>query len=201
MTAHPARTRTPSVKVEKVLLGAAEQVLKRDGPKAVTIRAVAAEAKVAPMGVYSRFGGKEGLAQALRTQGFERLRQAVTDVDGSDAITRLGAAGIGYREFALANPHLYLAMFEDSMGIGPDALRSNESGDAAFNELVGHVRNVLLQISAPAKDPVEIAQQIWAAVHGAVLLEIKGLVVTPDPNATYLSLLQLLIGGVIKPAP
>ncbi|HEY4993338.1 MAG TPA: helix-turn-helix domain-containing protein, partial [Nakamurella sp.] len=54
-------TRTPSRDIELALVDAAERVLVRDGPGAVTVRAVAIEAGVAPMGVYNRFGGKDGL--------------------------------------------------------------------------------------------------------------------------------------------
>ncbi len=55
------RSRTPLAAVERELVTAAETVLVRDGPGALTVRAVAAEAGIAPMGVYNRFGGKDGL--------------------------------------------------------------------------------------------------------------------------------------------
>lgn len=48
--------------------------------------------------------------------------------------------------------------------------------------------------------PAEAAQQIWPAIHGAVSLEIKGLVLTEDPPATYRSLLETLIRG-LSPRP
>ena len=57
------RGRTPSADVERELLAAAEAVLVRDGPGGLTVRAVAAEAGIAPMGVYTRLGGKDGLAR------------------------------------------------------------------------------------------------------------------------------------------
>jgi hypothetical protein len=49
-------------------------------------------------------------------------------------------------------------------------------------------------IAAP--DPVEVAQQIWSALHGAVALELKGLVLTPDPLFTYQTLLGTVIRGL-----
>src|SRR5580704_14283361 len=77
------RTRTPSADVERELLTAAEAVLVREGPGGLTVRAVAAEAGIAPMGVYNRLGGKEGLVDALLIRGFDRLRAAV-DAAGAD---------------------------------------------------------------------------------------------------------------------
>src|SRR5206468_3363872 len=67
------RPRTPSADVERELVMAAEAVLVRDGPGAVTVRAVAAEAGIALQGVYSRLGGKDGLVDALLLVGFGRL--------------------------------------------------------------------------------------------------------------------------------
>src|SRR5260370_9083456 len=68
------RGRTPSADVERELLAAAEAVLVRDGPGGLTVRAVAAEAGIAPMGVYNRLGGKVGLVDPLLIKGFDRLR-------------------------------------------------------------------------------------------------------------------------------
>src|ERR1700757_340353 len=77
-TAQPARRgRTPSANVERELLAAAEAVLVRQGPGGLTVRAVAAEAGIAPMGVYNRLGGKDGLGDALLIRGFDRLRETV----------------------------------------------------------------------------------------------------------------------------
>jgi hypothetical protein len=45
------------------LLNAAEGVLVKDGLRGLTVRAVAAEAGVAPMSVYNQFGGKAALGE------------------------------------------------------------------------------------------------------------------------------------------
>ena len=64
-TPRARRSRTPSVEVERELLAAALVILVRDGLGGLTVRAVAAEAGIAPMGLYSRLGGKDGLVDAL----------------------------------------------------------------------------------------------------------------------------------------
>src|SRR5687768_10585889 len=103
--------RTPSRDVESALLDAAEAVLVRDGPTGVTVRAVAIEAGVAPMGVYNRFGSKEGLIDGLLIRGFTGLHQAIAPHGESDPIDRLIQSGVRYRQFALAHPAHYEAMF------------------------------------------------------------------------------------------
>ncbi len=189
------RSRTPSADVERELLAAAEAVLVRDGPGGLTVRAVAAEAGIAPMGVYNRLGGKEGLVDALLVKGFDRLRAAIEAGDEPDMRTRLRACGMRYRQFALANPHFYAIMFEDAIPHEHDSAEVEEHAHASFGALV---RNVELAAAAgiiAAPDPFEAAQQIWSGVHGAVALELKGLVLTPDPEATYRALLETILRG------
>jgi AcrR family transcriptional regulator len=106
------RSRTPSAEIERELLSAAEAVLVRDGPGGLTVRAVAAEAGIAPMGVYNRLGGKDGLVDALLIRGFDRLRATIEASREPDMATRLRTCGMRYRQFALANPHFYAIMFE-----------------------------------------------------------------------------------------
>jgi len=193
------RGRTPSADVERELLAAAEAVLVRDGPGGLTVRAVAAEAGIAPMGVYNRLGGKDGLVDALLVKGFSRLREAVEMSRGGGLTVRdrLIACGMNYRRFALDNPHFYAIMFEDA--IPRDHDDNPEVGACAATAFGALVRSVELSAAAgviAAPDPVEAAQQIWSAVHGAVALELKGLVLTPDPLYTYTTFLDTIIRGL-----
>jgi AcrR family transcriptional regulator len=190
------RGRTKSADVERELLAAAEAVLVRDGPGGLTVRAVAAQAGIAPMGVYNRLGGKDGLVDALLIRGFDQLKAACDATVGPDATARFYDCGRRYREFALANPHFYAIMFEDAVPHDFDNPEVGEHADAAFNALIRIVELTAAAGAIAAANPAEVAQQIWAAVHGAVALELKGLLQTPDPAATYQSLLDTLFRGL-----
>ncbi len=195
------RQRTPSSNIERELISAAEAVLIRDGPGAVTVRAVAAEAGIAPMGVYNRLGGKDGLVAALLIRGFDGLRAAIAGGDQPDLRERLRDCGLRYRRFALTNRHYYAIMFEGALPHDFDSPEVAEHAAAAFGELV---RNVELAAAAGvihAPEPRETAQQIWSTVHGAVTLELQGLVLTPDPEATYLATLETLLRGLRPETP
>jgi len=196
MTEPVRRSRTPSADVERELCAAAEAVLVRDGPGGVTIRAVAAEAGIAPMGVYNRLGGKDGLVDVLLIKGFDRLRETIQSGREPDIGTRLRRCGMRYREFALANPNLYAIMFEDAIPREHDSAEVQEHASAAFGALVRTVELAAAAGVIAAPDPVEAAQQIWSGVHGAVALELKGLVLTPDPAATYQAFLETLVRGL-----
>jgi hypothetical protein len=109
---------------------------------------------------------------------------------------RLRACGLRYRAFALANKHFYAIMFEDAIPHEHDSEEVGVHAAAAFGALV---RNVELAAAAgvlDAPEPFEAAQQIWSSVHGAVALELKGLVLTPDPEVTYSALLETVIDGL-----
>ena len=190
------RGRTPSADVERELLAAAEAVLVREGPGGLTVRAVATEAGIAPMGVYNRLGGKDGLVDALLIRGFDRLRTACDATAGPDATARFYDCGRRYREFALANRHFYAIMFEDAIPHMFDNPEVAEHAEAAFNALVRVVEVSAAAGVIAAPDPVEVAQQIWSTVHGAVALELKGLIQTADPAATYRACIDTLFRGL-----
>ncbi|HEX3711150.1 MAG TPA: WHG domain-containing protein [Trebonia sp.] len=196
----PRRGRTPSADVERELLAAAEAVLAREGPGGLTVRAVAAEAGIAPMGVYNRLGGKDGLVDALLIRGFDRLRATVEEARDTPAEpsmrARFIACGLSYRRFALDNPHFYAIMFEDTVVHKHENPVVGEHAAAAFGSLVSIVDLAAAAGVIAAPEPVEVAQQIWSSLHGAVALELKGLVLTPDPLYTYQTFLNTLIRGL-----
>ena len=191
------RLRTPSQDVQQALLEAAEAVLAREGLAGVTVRAVAAEAGVAPMGVYNRFGSKDGLIAALVMRSFDLLTEAIADRGESDPVDRLRGSGRRYREFALSHPQHYRVIFMGGHTHDPEEQPDvEEHARAAFETLVGHVvYGMEAGVIRPA-DPVDLAQQIWSTVHGAVALELGEMVLTDDPAVTYEHLLDLLTAGL-----
>ena len=194
-------TRTRSRDVEAALLDAAEQVLIRQGPDGLTVRAVAQQAGVAPMGVYNRFGSKDGLVDAVLIRAFTAFRAALERSQDPDPLERLRGCGLAYREFALANPRHYELMFEFRPTAAPPSERMIGCGQDAFGVLV---RNVATAIEAGAirpGEPRETAQVVWSAVHGAVSLELKGRTMAVDPHRSYLAMLELVIDGLSARRP
>jgi AcrR family transcriptional regulator len=195
-TAAGRRARTPSTDIQRELIAAAETVLVRDGPGGLTVRAVAAQAGIAPMGVYSRLGGKDGLVDELLIIGFDRLRDAIAGGDEPDRLARLRACGQRYRQFALANPHFYAIMFEGAIPHEFDSVQVAEHAAAAFDALVANVEVAAAAGGIAAADPRAVAQQIWSNVHGAVALELKGLLQTDDAEAVYRAGVDTMLRGL-----
>ena len=192
--------RTPSRDLEAALVDAAERVLVRDGLRGLTVRAVATEAGVAPMGVYNRFGSKTGLVAAVLVRGFDGLADSIRALDDADPAERFVACGRSYRRFALAHPQHYEAMFGSGVSPADRAAASSEDlqghAASAFGVLVDEVSRAMDAGVLRRDDAREVAQVIWAAVHGAVALELAGVGKTADPDATYERLLVALLAGL-----
>ena len=157
--------RTPAAEVRDALIAAGHRVLAAHGTKGLTVRAVATEAGVAPMGVYNHLDGKEGLLAALVSDGFDRLRAATVASTSSDPVVRLRTAGRNYRAFALENPTLYRLMFSGACPV-------DEAGVAALGALTELIRFGQAAGIVRDDDPVELTMVVWSSVHVAVSLEL-----------------------------
>lgn len=191
------RQRTPTLAVREALLRAARQLLDERGPDALAIRDIAVRAGVAPMGVYNRFGSKDGILNALLHEGFGELAAAVTVAPDSEHPLRSIATGCAnYRAFALANPAMYRLMFDFPVpGLySSDAARA--AAHTAFARLVDAVRLGIATARIQPGEPHEIAQRIWAACHGAISLELRDIGFVPDRDTHYTALIHTLLRGI-----
>ena len=191
--------RTPSTDVEDGLLTAAEQILVNEGPAGLTVRKVAACAGVAPMGVYSRFQGKTGLLEALFVRGFDTLTAMLGGATGADALARLRHAGLPYREFAITHPEHYRLMFERKHEVDPGPA-AQERAYASFGHLVDMVAAARSLRPLGLGTDIEVAQQLWSALHGAVSLELLGMLFDEDPSMSFERMLDAVLLGMEQQA-
>ena len=96
------------------LLAAAARVLSEEGPSALTVRRVADSVNASTKMIYTHFGGKDGLLDALYLHSFAGLTHAFQAQSGElDPVLRLDNMVTAYRAFALSEPALYNVMFGD----------------------------------------------------------------------------------------
>ncbi|MBS2536604.1 helix-turn-helix transcriptional regulator, partial [Catenulispora sp. NF23] len=87
------------------LLDVAAHLLAAEGPAALTMRRIAAEAGCSTMVLYKHFGSKDAIAAALYLEGFARLKRHLDAVPHDpDPAEHLAALGRAYRENALTEP-------------------------------------------------------------------------------------------------
>jgi AcrR family transcriptional regulator len=197
VTPPPARRRTASDEVGQSLLDAAARLLTSEGPEALSVRRVAAAAGVSPMGVYSRFGGKQGLVEALFVDGFARLEQVLAAVPVTDdPVEDLQEGCRRYRDFALASTAAYAVMFSRAIPefVPTEPCKLDAAG--AFGVLIEAVRRGIEAGEIAEGDPTAIAEGIWATCHGLVSLELAGMGFVPDRSAHFEVTIAALLRGL-----
>lgn len=182
--------------VRRGLLEVAARLLAEEGPQALTLRTLAERANCSTKVVYTLFGGKNGLSEGLKVEGFARLRFAVERERRRhrDAVRALLPVMMTYRSFALAHRSLFRVMFGNAL---PEHVPTDYSRQQARLAL-GAVESVVAEARAalgdsPA-DAHEAAVRLWAAVHGPVTLELEGI---PPFNDDGERLARLAVSDVL----
>jgi AcrR family transcriptional regulator len=154
--------------LRRALLRAAVTIIEREGPSALSLRAVAREAGVSPAAPYHHFKDKAELLDAVAQEGFSRLKTALAEAFAAARSEAGGmnrsALGVAYVEFSRANPALYRVMWDCARN-GSKMPEHDEHDDSAF-ELVrqtlreaagGEISDLDLELTAIAS---------WCAAHG-----------------------------------
>ncbi|WP_199435127.1 TetR/AcrR family transcriptional regulator [Qaidamihabitans albus] len=169
------RPRTHDEALRLRLLDRAGELLSTEGAKALSMRRLAADAGTSTTAVYSLFGGKGDLVNALYTEGFRRFEARMRAVGRTgDVVEDLVRFGLAYRDSALASRHLYSIMFAKAV---PGFEPNEEAGALAMSTLEPLLETVRAGIEdgvlggAPAE---VVAHSCWAFVHGLVSLELNG---------------------------
>jgi AcrR family transcriptional regulator len=161
--------------LRKTVVGAAEHVLLAEDASAVTVRRVAQQLGCSTTVIYNLFGSKDGLANALYQQGCQYLYTALAQV-ASDTTPRtyLTALAWAYWDFAQQNPQYYKLMFHGTL---PD-FRPTEASLHDVATAIGLVVDVLRRYRHDglllSDDVMQVAQMLWAALHGVIHLFFGG---------------------------
>lgn len=170
--------------IRSKLIDTATRLLEQQGPSAIQARAIAKEAGVSTMVVYSNFGGMPDLLRAVADAGYRALVAAFDDLPRSDdPVADIFGMALAYRSIARRNPHLYDLMFGLStrgsyraIELESDANRDAES--APYQLTYGHLVKAAARLVESGRirrdDPEVVAAQLWSYVHGFISLELTG---------------------------
>jgi AcrR family transcriptional regulator len=178
------------------LLDAAERLVDEFGPDAASVRAVADAVGTTTRAVYSGFGSKRGLLEALATRLFEELSAAIDRLPlTDDPAADLVEAGVGaFRATALAHPSLYRLVF---MRVVPDLELGAEFGKVArraFEQLEVVVARLPLPVTAQVVH--ERALAFHALTEGLASMELRGSMLDPARAAAiWREALEALVRG------
>ena len=163
-----------------VIASIALEILERDGPQAVTMRAVAAEAGITPMAIYHHFASREELLRAITDQEFDRLlgfmqERARSRKARKNQRSMLAEVLNGYVDYALARPRVFDYVFcRDRAGARkfPGDFRARKS--PTINVAMDAVEAAMAAGELRKGDSLEIAFELWAIVHGYLSLYRAG---------------------------
>ncbi|RBQ19264.1 TetR/AcrR family transcriptional regulator [Spongiactinospora rosea] len=198
-TAYERAQRIGQHAVRTAILDQAITLLTREGHAALTVRRIATEAGCSTKVIYTLFGGKDKLVEALWREGFARFQRVLEDVrPGSGPIEDVLALAAAYRAYAHAEPYYYRIMFENVIpefspgeGAGREAKRAFHLLEAACAAAVA--------VGELAGDPREIADQMFMAMHGAVSLELSGFFDRDHADALFPALCAGLLRSFAGP--
>ena len=146
----------------------AGKALLQEGVAGLSMRRVSELAGTSTMVLYTLFGGKDGLTEAVLTDSFVQLRVTITEAHHPEhPAERVVSMCQTYRTFALAHPGHYALMFGQA---SPGSTLSAGSKEAAWNSLAP-LLETLREVSSAADD---LGLQLWLATHGLVSAELAG---------------------------
>jgi AcrR family transcriptional regulator len=188
MTTRQPNRRGQGDQLRAELVDAASGLLEQvDGAEALSLRAVARAAGVAPQSVYLHFADKPALIAAVCEARFADLHTTLDATPSATPRARLRAMCLAYCDYALANPGQYRVLFSGPIE-SPDRA---QHGVATLGLLLDAVR----ACDKPTASGGARAIALWAALHGIVTLRRD----RPDfPWPPLAELIDTLLPGTIE---
>jgi AcrR family transcriptional regulator len=185
--------RRPDPDLEALILKAAQKLWRKGGEKALTMRAVAREARTNTPSVYRRFRTREDILRALlqriRLDLAVRIESAATPEEGCKR----------YLEFAVTHSHEYLLLHQRDFELfhSPRAIRAGaRSAGRPSREAM---RRKLLETLGPAPDNHdELLMALWVVLHGMAMLLIEKKI-GPKEAAEAQRVVTALVGRLLQP--
>ncbi|WP_435109438.1 TetR/AcrR family transcriptional regulator [Nocardiopsis synnemataformans] len=152
------------------VLEKAAEVIAREGPYSFSLRSLALELGVSHTAPRHHFGSREGVLNALATEGFHELaaRLRANRESGGGFLE----AGVEYVRFATGHPAHFDVMFTPSLLSGDD-VELNAARTAAFDELRAGVES-LAEEGREVGDAAAAMVAGWSVVHGIATLSLTG---------------------------
>jgi len=172
------------------LVQAALREVERGGPEAISLKALAKQLGVSQPAPYRHFADREALLTAVTAEAFRQfsamLRESIGKPSKSSKLSRLAQATL---DFGLRRNGIYRLMFASRTMAG--APKGSELHRAAM-ETFGLVLEAL---EAPAVGLLRerFALQIWAALHGVVMLAEQGLLTGQVAHITREELVEDMV--------
>lgn len=181
------------------LIDAAARLVAEGGPRSLSARRLATEAGTSTMAVYTYFGSMSAIVREIVHDGFARLQGLFDLAEASDdPVADMALLGRIYRHNAITNRHVFEVMFGGSSLAGFALTEEDrQHGRYTLSTVVDCAHRCVAAGRFRQSDPVLLAHHMWLGVHGTVLLDLGGYLVSPyDVSVCFESqLVALMIGA------
>lgn len=192
------RKRVHDEKTRELLLATAESLVAEGGLDAIGVRPVAERAGTSTRAVYSLFGSKDGLVQALAERSFQLVAERVDQVPisedpGEDLVQ---AAVLGFRAFALEHPDLFRLFFMPSTArssLRDDVLRA---AIASYERLVQRVQRAEAAGLLGGHSAEEVTDLWDSFCCGLAMREVCGVIDPARAEHAWTAGLRALLAGL-----
>ena len=184
------------------ILDVATELLASHGPDGVTVRRVADAADTTTRAIYSLFGDKRGLLQALHHEAAALMTRTHLEVEPrDDLIAEVVELGLAYRRAAMENPHTFRLLMGGTPGFQPEP-DDVRLGRRAFARVIETLERLSTADRLGGRTAERAGTEMWALVHGLVSLELLG-ILDPhgDPEVLWRESIGTLLRGLEQPAP
>lgn len=191
------RKREHDAATGQALLEAAESLIAEGGLPAASVRALAERVGTSTRAVYSVFGSKHGLEQALIGRTFRLLAAAVDRREPSDdpRADVMAALTHSFRGFAREHPDLFRLVFTPSPGLVLDDEACAESL-RAWETLIRRIRRAQAAGAIKPGNPMAMAIGLSALGTGLAVEELSGFLRPDQASPIWESSVATFVAGL-----
>jgi AcrR family transcriptional regulator len=173
--------------LRQALVQAALREAEQGGPEAISIKALAKDLGVSQPAPYRHFADREALLQAVTAEAFRQfnaiMREAIARPSKRTKLSRFAQAAL---DFGLRRHGTYRLMFASrTMACAPDDSELHLAAMETFDLLIEALEAPRVGLLRERH-----ALQIWAALHGVVMLAEQGLLTGKNANVTREELIE-----------
>jgi AcrR family transcriptional regulator len=161
---------------------AAEGLVRKEGPRGLGMRRLAAVIGYAPNSIYNAVGDLDTVMMRVNARTLERLHAALTAAVSADASPYANAEALAhaYLTFVETDPQVWSLVFEHALA--PDAAFPDWYA-GALARTIAMVDTALAPLIPHADERRQAVATLWAGLHGLASLSTsrKLAVLTPEP--------------------
>src|SRR5258708_5584578 len=180
------------------ILDAARALFVKEGYESVSIRKIADKIDYAPGTIYLYFRDKAAILDRICEETFSKLEQRMQSInkDPANPLDGLRRGLRTYVQFGIDNPNHYIVAFVQAKQIPQD--HQPKAGERCFDNLRAAVRRCIDAGQLNCDDVEEMAQALWAGVHGVTTLLITCCFPFIEQNRLIDRVVHILIEGIRK---